>query len=66
MRPGYLIPVLLLALAPARANDDLPGEELLEFLADWRETDAETFELLVVHGVRDVAADAEAEDDEDQ
>lgn len=58
IRRQLLSTVLLgaLSLAAGAAEPD-PSAELMEFLAEWQDTDEETFELLVEHGRHDAEAE---------
>lgn len=66
-----LLPLALGALKSlAQEAATAPSDELLEFLADFGETDDDTFDLVLFYGLRDSGdpssnEDAEEKDDED-
>ncbi len=67
-RRGFIGCIGLALAAPAAraAEPPAPSREMLEFLADWLEADAETYELAVHHGLRDAERKARDEDSADE
>lgn len=49
-----LIPLLPVAAWATEQGNQLPGRELLEFLAEFSEVDEATYELLEYHAQRDL------------